>query len=63
MWSNGFGDDVANVADIVSSVTQLLIAQSKMYTFKNNEPMEDSYLSFSDFNAVIGKIKKLCTLQ
>lgn len=58
MWSNGLGDEVEDIADLVSDVTQMLIQTSKRYTWKG-EPMEDQYLSFQDFNHIVTKVKKL----
>lgn len=58
MWGNGFGDDVENIADLISIVTQELIQTSKRYTWKG-EAMPDQYLSFQDFNYIITKIKSL----
>lgn len=57
MWGNGIGDEVENIADLVSDVTQLLIQTSKKYSWKGG-PMKDQYLSFSDFNYIMTKVKK-----
>lgn len=59
MWSNGLGDEVEDVADLVSTIVQTLVESSKVYTWKNANPMEDQYLSFAAFNATIGYAKKL----
>ena len=59
MWSFGFGDDVEDVGDLISDITKLLVESSKRYSWKVNVPNQDSYLSFKDFNYIIGKIKNL----
>lgn len=58
MWSFGLGDENADIADIVSDVTQLLIGSSRLYHWKGMAK-PDAYLHFSDFNYIIGKIKAL----
>ena len=64
MWSFGFGDDVEDVGDLISDITKLLVESSKRYSWKVNVPKQDSYLSFKDFNYIIGKVKNLAfTLQ
>ena len=60
MWSNGLGDDVKDIADLISDVSQMLIQTSKKYSWKG-EAMEDQYLTFSDFNYIITKIKKFAS--
>ena len=59
MWSFGFGDDVEDVGDLISDITKQLVESSKRYSWKVNVPNQDSYLSFKDFNYIIGKIKNL----
>lgn len=59
MGGNAYGDDVANIADIISYATQELIKTSKMYSWKSSEPIEDTYLSFSAFTYIVTKVKKL----
>ena len=59
MWSFGFGDDVEDVGDLISDITKLLVESSKRYSWKVNVPKQDSYLSFKDFNYIIGKVKNL----
>ena len=58
MWGNGFGDDVENIADVISDVTQKLIGTSRKYSWKGG-PMKDQYLTFQEFNHIVTKIKKL----
>lgn len=58
MWSNGFGDDVEDVGDLVSNITKTLIESSKRYTWRGSA-IDDSYIGFKDFNYIIGKIKGL----
>lgn len=60
MWSNGLGDDVKDIADLISDVSQMLVQTSKKYSWKG-EAMEDQYLTFSDFNYIITKIKKFAS--
>ena len=63
MWSFGFGDDVSDIGELVSSITQELIESSKRYTWKG-PAIDDAYIGFKDFNYIIGKIKSLAfTLQ
>lgn len=59
MWSFGFGDDVEDVGDLISDITKQLVESSKRYSWKVNVPKQDSYLSFKDFNYIIGKVKNL----
>ena len=59
MWSFGFGDDVEDVGDLISDITKQLVESSKRYSWKVNVPKQDSYLSFKDFNYIIGKVKDL----
>lgn len=59
MWRFGFGDDVEDVGDLISDITKLLVESSKRYSWKVNVPNQDSYLSFKDFNYIIGKVKNL----
>ncbi len=58
MWGDGFGDEVSNVADIISDVTQLLIGTSRKYNWRG-EAMPDQYLTFADFSYIITKVKDL----
>ena len=58
MWGNGYGDEVADIADVVSEVTQKIIQTSRKYNWKG-EAMPDQYLTFSDFNSILTKIKDL----
>ena len=62
MWGEGFGDEVANIADIVSLVTQELIGTSKKYNWKG-DAMPDQYLRFDEFNATLTKIKDWVSTQ
>lgn len=57
MWSTGFGDENANIADLVSDITQDLIATSRKYNWRG-EAMKDQYLTFQDFNHIVAKVKK-----
>lgn len=59
MWSFGFGDDVEDVGDLISDITKQLVESSKRYSWKADVPKQDSYLSFKDFNYIIGKVKDL----
>jgi len=47
MWSNKFGDDVEDVADLVSSVTVHLIESSHLYRWRSNIPLTNQNLSFA----------------
>ncbi len=58
MWGNGFGDDVENIADIISDVVQRLVSSSRKYSWKGG-PMKDQYLTFQEFNHTVTKVKKL----
>ena len=58
MWNNWQdSDDIASMADVISEVTQKLIETSRMYQWGVEEAYPDRYLSFHDFNYIIGKIK------
>ncbi len=59
MWSNKFGDDVEDVADLVSSVTMHLIESSRLYRWRSNIPLTNQNLSFAQFNSAISSIKDL----
>lgn len=59
MWSNKFGDDVEDVADLVSSVTMHLIESSHLYRWRSNIPLTNQNLSFAQFNSAISSIKDL----
>ncbi len=59
MWSFGFGDDVEDVGDLISDITKQLVESSKRYSWKVSVPKQDSYLSFKNFNYIIGKVKDL----
>lgn len=56
-WTSS--DDIADIADVVSDITQDLIETSKMYKFGSGEAYPDRYVSFADFNHIIGKVKNL----
>lgn len=59
MWESwGDSDDISDMSEIISDVTQALINTSKMYQWGSSEPFNDRYVSFHDFNYVIGTIKK-----
>ena len=59
MWTNWRdSDDIANMSEIISEVTQQLIETSKMYKWGANTPYQDRYLSFNDFNYIVGFIKR-----
>lgn len=59
MWTNWRdSDDIADMSEIISEVTQQLIETSKMYKWGANTPYQDRYLSFNDFNYVVGFIKR-----
>lgn len=59
MWNNWTtSDDIADMSEVVSDVTQMLIETSRMYKWGSGEAYPDRYVSFNDFNYVIGKIKK-----
>ena len=59
MWNNWTNsDDIADMAEVISDVTQALIDTSRMYKWGNNEAYPDRYVSFHDFNYVIGWIKR-----
>lgn len=59
MWNNWTtSDDIADMSEVVSDVTQMLIETSRMYKWGSGEDYPDRYVSFNDFNYVIGKIKK-----
>lgn len=63
MWGNGFGDEVENIADLVSNVTQKLVESSRVYGWKSTTPLRGQYMTFKDFNYIIGKIKELVFSQ
>lgn len=59
MWNNWTtSDDIADMSEVISDVTQALIDTSRMYQWGSSEPFQDRYISFHDFNYIIGKIKK-----
>ena len=59
MWNNWTtSDDIADMSEVVSDVTQMLIETSRMYKWGSGEAYPDRYVSFNDFNYIIGKIKK-----
>ena len=59
MWNNWTtSDDIANMSEVISEVTQALIETSKMYKWKSEVPYTDRYVSFHDFNYVIGWVKR-----
>lgn len=64
IWRNWTStDDIADMAEVISDVTQMLVETSKMYSWQNNEPFQDKQLSFHDFNYGIGLIKRLADLH
>lgn len=59
MWNNWTNsDDIADMSEVISEVTQALIDTSKMYKWGSEEAYSDRYVSFHDFNYVIGWIKR-----
>lgn len=59
IWSNWTNsDDIADMSEVISDVTQYLINTSRMYKWGNDEAYTDRYVSFHDFNYTIGLIKK-----
>ena len=59
IWSNWTNsDDITDMSEIISDVTQYLINTSRMYKWGNDEAYTDRYVSFHDFNYTIGLIKK-----
>lgn len=59
MWNNWTtSDDIADMSEVISDVTQALIETSRMYQWGSDVAFTDRYVSFHDFNYVIGKIKK-----
>lgn len=59
MWNNWTtSDDIADMADVISEVTQALINTSRLYKWGNGEAYPDRYVSFNDFNYVVGFIKR-----
>ena len=59
MWNNWTtSDDIADMSEVISDVTQALINTSRMYKWGSSEAFSDRYVSFNDFNYVIGFIKK-----
>ena len=60
IWRNWTSsDDIADMAEVISDVTQYLIETSRMYERGSNEAYPDRYVSFNDFNYIVGKIKNL----
>ena len=60
MWNNWTtSDDIADMSEVVSDVTQMLVETSRMYKWKNEEAYPDRYLSFNDFNYAIGLVKRM----
>lgn len=51
--------ELEDIGDVISDVTQLLIETSKRYQWKSDNAYQDRFLSFQDYNYVIGFIKKL----
>ena len=51
-------DDIADMSEVISEVTQALIDTSRMYKWGSPEAFTDRYVSFNDFNYVVGLIKK-----
>lgn len=59
MWNNWTtSDDITSMSEVISEVTQALINTSRMYRWGSSEAYPDRYVSFHDFNYVIGLIKK-----
>ena len=59
MWSTWLdSDDIADMADVISDVAQKLVETSRMYKWGSSEPYKDRYVSFDDYNCVLGFIKK-----
>ena len=59
MWNNwGDSDDIADMSEVISEVTQALVETSRMYKWGNAEAFPDRYVSFHDFNYIIGVIKR-----
>ena len=59
MWNNWTtSDDITDMSEVISEVTQALINTSRMYQWGNGEAYKDRYVSFNDFNHIIGVIKK-----
>jgi hypothetical protein len=56
-------EDIEDISDMISDVTQYLIETSKMYKWGNGEPYSDINLSFADFNYIIGKIKNFVNVN
>ena len=55
-WTDS--DDIADMTEVISEVTQALIDTSRMYKWGSPEAFTDRYVSFNDFNYVVGLIKK-----
>ena len=49
---------IADMADVISDVAQKLVETSRMYKWGNPLPYKDRYVSFDDYNCVLGFIKK-----
>lgn len=60
-WTSS--EDIEDISDMISDVTQYLIETSKMYKWGNGEPYSDINLSFADFNYIIGKIKNFVNVN
>jgi hypothetical protein len=59
MWNNWTtSDDIADMSEVISDVTQNLIDTSRMYQWGSSEAYPDRYVSFHDFNHIIGTIKR-----
>lgn len=59
MWNTWLdSDDIVDMADVVSDVAQYLVETSRMYKWGSSEPYADRYVSFNDYNCVIGFIKR-----
>ena len=59
IWSNWTNsDDITDMSEVISDVTQYLINTSRMYKWGSNEAYPDRYVSFHDFNYTLGLIKK-----
>ena len=59
MWNTWLdSDDIADMADVISDVAQQLVETSRMYKWGDSEAYKDRYISFDDYNCVIGFIKR-----
>lgn len=54
-----FDQEITDIATQVSALPKLLIETTRRYNYGGDVPIEDAYISFNDFNRIIGKIKAL----